>query len=65
MRDPARQTLSNLLIKDVALFEKYGAETGGEYTQVRVTVALGGGTLLYYYKSYAEHMVPQKGTLGW
>jgi hypothetical protein len=52
------------LIKDIAVFEKYGAETGGEYTQVRVTVSLGGGTQLHYHASYEEHMMPQKGTLG-
>ena len=32
MCDPAHRTLTNPLIKGVAVFEKYGAETGGEYT---------------------------------
>jgi quercetin dioxygenase-like cupin family protein len=64
MRDPARRTLANPLIKDLVIFEKYGAETGGEYTQVRVTVSPGGGTPLHYHTSYEEHMAPTKGTLG-
>jgi mannose-6-phosphate isomerase-like protein (cupin superfamily) len=64
MRSPPRRTLTNPLIKDKVIFEKYGIETGGEYTQVRVTVSPGGGTPLHYHTSYEEHMVPQRGTLG-
>ena len=63
MRDPPRRTLTNHLIKDEAYIEKYGAETNGAYTQVRVVVAPGGGTPLHYHGSYEEHLNCTNGLL--
>ncbi|KAH7342750.1 RmlC-like cupin domain-containing protein [Rhexocercosporidium sp. MPI-PUGE-AT-0058] len=63
MRNPSRRTLTNHVVKDHAYFEKYGAETNGAYTQVRVTVAPGGGTPLHYHGSYEEHLTCTNGLL--
>ncbi|PVH89671.1 hypothetical protein DL98DRAFT_647396 [Cadophora sp. DSE1049] len=63
MRGPSRRTLTNHLIKDEAYIEKYGAETNGAYTQVRVIVAPGGGTPLHYHGSYEEHLTCTNGLL--
>jgi hypothetical protein len=43
MRDPARPFAYNKAMQDRGIFEKYGAETSGEYMRCRVTVKLGGG----------------------
>ncbi len=63
MRDPARRVLTHPIIKDRAIIEKYGAETNGEFTQIRVTVAPGGGTPLHYHGSYEEHLTSIRGIL--
>ncbi|KAK0125398.1 hypothetical protein ONS95_000585 [Cadophora gregata] len=63
MHNPSRRKLTNHLIKDEAHIEKYSAETNGAYTQVRVTVAPGGGTPLHYHGSYDEHLTCTNGLL--
>ncbi|KAH6724167.1 RmlC-like cupin domain-containing protein [Leptodontidium sp. MPI-SDFR-AT-0119] len=63
IRDPSRRTLTNHLIKDNVYIEKYGTETNSAYTQVRVTVAPGGGTPLHYHGSYEEHLTCTNGLL--
>lgn len=63
VRNSALRTQTNPSIKDEVFFEKYGAETGGEYTRLQIKVAPGGGTPLHYHNSYAEHFFPRNGNL--
>jgi mannose-6-phosphate isomerase-like protein (cupin superfamily) len=51
-------------MQDQGIFEKYGAETNGEYTRCRVTVKPGGGVPLHYHAAFTETFWPVKGTLG-
>lgn len=51
-------------MQDTIHFEKYGAETDGEYSLVRITVKPGGGTPTHYHRSYAETFRPVSGILG-
>jgi hypothetical protein len=37
-RDPTRRRVINKVMQEEGIFEKYGAETNGEYTRCRVTV---------------------------
>src|SRR4051794_26147309 len=53
MRDPARR-----------FFEKYSAETNGEYSRCRITVKPGGGVPLRYHVAFTETFSPVKGSLG-
>ena len=64
MRDPARRLVTNKVMQDQGIFEKYGAETNGEYTRCRVTVKPGGGVPLHYHRTFTERFEPVKGTLG-
>jgi len=64
VRDESRRTLSNKIVKDLVFFEKYGAETNGEYTRVRVQVKPQGGTPMHYHRSYSEYFSPTQGILG-
>lgn len=47
IRDPSRRTLRNAVVKDDVEILKYGHETNGAYTEVRVRVAPGGGTPIH------------------
>jgi quercetin dioxygenase-like cupin family protein len=64
LRDPSRRNLDSTRVKYKVFFEKYGAETGGEYSLVRCTTAPGGGTPLHYHNSYREELTALDGTLG-
>jgi mannose-6-phosphate isomerase-like protein (cupin superfamily) len=64
VRDERRRTVTNKVVKDVAIFEKYGAETNGEYTRVRAKVRPQGGSPLHYHRSYTEQFFPTQGILG-
>jgi mannose-6-phosphate isomerase-like protein (cupin superfamily) len=64
MRDPACRLVTNKVLQDQAIFEKYGAETNGEYTRCRVTAKPGGGGPLHYHLALAETFWPVKGTRG-
>jgi mannose-6-phosphate isomerase-like protein (cupin superfamily) len=64
VRDESRRTLTNKVVKDIVFFEKYGSETNGECTRVRVQVKPQGGTPIHYHRSYAEQFFPTQGILG-
>ena len=64
MRDEARRVVTNKVMQDRGVFEKYGAETNGEYTRCRVTVKPGGGVPLHYHAAFTESFESVKGTLG-
>lgn len=64
MRDPARRALSNAGVKDRINIEKYGAETDGEYSQIRVWAYPNGGTPIHQHTSYREELTAVTNTLG-
>jgi hypothetical protein len=47
LRDPSRRNIHNAMVRDKIIIDKYGYETNGEYTEIRVQVALGGGSPLH------------------
>ena len=59
--DPSRRTLTNPVMKDKVTFTRYSAETGGQSTHFRVTVAPGGGPPLHYHDTYTETFRPLVG----
>ncbi|KAL9627439.1 MAG: hypothetical protein Q9164_007607 [Protoblastenia rupestris] len=63
IKDEARRTLTNPMLKDEVFFEKYGIETNGEYTRLKIKVAPGGGTPLHYHNTYSERFIAEDGTL--
>ena len=64
MRDPARRFFYNQVLKDQGIFERYSAETNGEYSRCRITVKPGGGVPLRYHVAFTETFSPVKGSLG-
>ena len=50
--------------QDWAIFEKYGRETGGEYTLLTVSVAPGGENAAHWHGSYSETFTGAKGDVG-
>ena len=64
MTDSSRRKIWNPLAKDWAIFEKYGRETGGEYTLLTVSVAPGGGNAAHWHGSYSETFTAEKGAVG-
>lgn len=64
VRNSALRTQANPDIKDEVFIEKYGVETGGEYTRLQIKVAPSGGTPLHYHNSYIEHFFARDGDLG-
>ena len=63
VRDASRRLLTNPILKDEVTIEKYGAETGGEYTRLQVKVAPGGGTPIHLHSTYTERFISKDGTL--
>ncbi|KAL9098525.1 MAG: hypothetical protein Q9163_005832 [Psora crenata] len=63
IRDNARRFLCNSVLQDEVTFEKYGAETGGEYTRLKVKVAPGGGTPLHFHSTFSERFTSEEGTV--
>ena len=63
LRDDSRRILTNPVLKDEVTFEKYGAETEGKYTRIKVKVAPGGGTPLHFHNTYSERFISKDGTL--
>ena len=64
MIDSSRRKIWNPLAQDWAIFEKYGRETGGEYTLLTVSVAPGGKNAPHWHGSYAETFTAAKGDVG-
>ena len=64
MLDAHNRTITNPSIKDQVIFEKYSAETGGEYTKLNIKVSPGGGTAIHYHNSYDETFHAITGDLG-
>ena len=64
MIDSSRRKIWNPLAKDWAIFEKYGRETGGEYTLLTVSVAPGGENMAHWHGSYSETFTAEKGDVG-
>lgn len=55
MRDEARKIVTNSIMKDTVIITKYGLETQGEYTKLKVAVAPSGdGIPLHYHLAYTE-----------
>jgi mannose-6-phosphate isomerase-like protein (cupin superfamily) len=64
MRNPDRRCVTNKVMQDEGIFEKYGAETNSEYSRCRVTVKPGGVVPLHCHMAFSETFWPVKGTLG-
>ncbi|MDI1492802.1 MAG: hypothetical protein OHK93_004585 [Ramalina farinacea] len=62
--DDSRRKIWTPVAKDWAIFEKYGRETGGEYTLLTVSVAPGGENAVHWHGSYSETFTAQKGDVG-
>lgn len=58
------RTLTNPSIRDKVTFIKTAADTGGEYIEVEVELAPGGGNALHYHVDYSEFFEVLDGTLG-
>lgn len=59
-----KRTIVNPVIGDSTTFVKTAAETGGDYTEVLVTLQPGGGTPGHYHKNIVETFTVLEGTLG-
>ncbi|RDW57499.1 hypothetical protein BP6252_13759 [Coleophoma cylindrospora] len=64
IRIEARRTIANPKIKDIVTFVKYGAETNGEYTELRLKLAPGGEAGMHYHTLYTETFTALNGKLG-
>lgn len=64
MLNAQNRTITNPLLRDEVYFEKYSAETNGEYTKLNIKVSPGGGTPLHYHNTYNEIFHAITGNLG-
>ncbi|KAL9595329.1 MAG: hypothetical protein Q9219_006506 [cf. Caloplaca sp. 3 TL-2023] len=64
LTDSSRRRIWTPIGKDWVIFEKYGQETGGEYTLLTVAVAPGGGNAAHWHGSYSETFTGAKGNVG-
>ena len=62
--DDSRRRIWTPVAKDWVTFEKYGRETGGEYTLLTVSVAPGGANAPHWHGSYSETFTAEKGHVG-
>lgn len=58
------RTIENPIIKDSVTFVKTADETNGEYTELIVELAPGGGNEPHYHRSFTESFTPLQGQLG-
>lgn len=59
-----KRTIVNPVIGDSTTFIKTASETGGDYTEVMVTLQPGGGTPRHYHNNIVEVFTALEGTLG-
>jgi quercetin dioxygenase-like cupin family protein len=59
-----KRTIVNPVIGDSTTFIKTAAETGGDYTEVLVTLQPGGGTPRHFHRNIVEHFTAIDGVLG-
>ncbi|KAJ4298243.1 hypothetical protein N0V90_006142 [Kalmusia sp. IMI 367209] len=64
MTDPKNRHIWNPVQKDWAHFEKYGRETGGEYSMGTASIAPGGQNGAHWHGSYSETFTSLKGSVG-
>jgi mannose-6-phosphate isomerase-like protein (cupin superfamily) len=62
--ETGRRRIWTPVAKDWAIFEKYGRETDGAYTQLHVSVAPGGQNAAHWHGSYSETFTATTGTVG-
>jgi quercetin dioxygenase-like cupin family protein len=59
-----KRTIENPVIKDKVTFEKTAEETGGDVTELKITLQPGGGNELHYHLTYSETFTAIDGDLG-
>jgi quercetin dioxygenase-like cupin family protein len=59
-----KRTIENPVIKDKVTFVKTAGETGGEVTELEITLQPGGGNELHYHLTYSETFTALEGELG-
>lgn len=64
IKSPERRKIWTPDAGDWATFDKYGAETNGEYTELTVSLAPGGANASHWHGSYSETFTGSKGEVG-
>ncbi|MCJ1351822.1 MAG: hypothetical protein MMC33_001806 [Icmadophila ericetorum] len=64
IKNNERRRIWTPVAKDWAIFEKYGRETNGAYTEVTVSIAPGGQNAAHWHGSYSETFTAEKGQVG-
>ncbi len=64
LRSPSHRRHYNPIQKDAVTFLQTAEETNGEYSLLEMEVAPGGGNILHYHKTFAEHFTVVTGEFG-
>lgn len=59
-----KRKIYNKELKETIYFRKTSADTGGEYTELEISLEPKGGNPLHFHKSYTELFTAVKGRLG-